>query len=410
MYSWSLLLVAAVGCNAYAFHQDYSTWMTDSLINRGREPDRFYEEAVFYRGVEYAYNRTQDPKYFSYIVDSIDQILTPNGTFITWERDPEAQKSLDDIRIGNTLLYLYQSEGDGRYKNASDFLKGFLDGHARTPLGGFWHRDDRYTNQMWLDGIYMADNFYAHYVSLFQPSNTTAWDDILLQFSLIESRTRNQTTGLLVHGYDEEKDEVWSDPITGAAPHVWNRALGWYFMALVDVLDYFPESHAGRQELLSYYQQLADAVVEFQDESGGWWLIMDPPYPGMEGNYIESSGTAMFTYGMLKGLRKGYLEDGPYLDSAHRAFDLMADEFAIANGTNCSLNWQGTVEVGSLSSNGSYEVCKAGRLATCRDFIVADMSQYYISVPPQENDFKGAGPFIYASAEIEELERQGSIS
>ncbi|GAB7366770.1 hypothetical protein MBLNU230_g0724t1 [Neophaeotheca triangularis] len=387
------LLATALGSTALPyelpFHQDYSTWMADSMVNRGIEGPEWdsrgyhYTNAVFYRGLEYAYNKTNDPKYLSEITTHIDQLLTPNGTFISWNREPGAQKSLDDILIGNSVLFLHQLHPNNTaYTGAADFLHTFLLEQSRTPSGGFWHRDDRYEDQMWLDGIYMADVFYAHYVSLFQPSNTTAWDDILLQFELIESRTRNETSGLMVHGYDEARDEVWSDPETGAAPHVWNRALGWYFMALVDVLDYFPADHRGREVLMAYYTDLAEALVRAQDpESHGWWLIMDEPYPGMEGNYIESSGSAMFVYGFLKGLRKGYLSENEYAGPAQMGYELLTDDFTVANGTNCTLNWLGTVEVGSLSGDGDYE--------------------YYISVPLQQNDLKGVGPFIYASAEIE---------
>lgn len=357
--SFLSLLATTLGASAlpYYFHQHYSSWMVDSIINRGHEPGRHYTDAVFYRGVEYVYNKTGEDKYLDYLQTSLDSILSPNGTFITWNRSPGAQKSLDDIRIGETLLFLHQMEPNNtRYLGAVEFLKDFLDGHARTPLGGFWHRDDIYTNQMWLDGIYMADTFYAHYVSLFQPDNTTAWDDILHQYTLIESRTRNETTGLLVHGYDEDRDEVWSDPETGAAPHVWNRAVGWYFMALVDILDYFPREHTGYQILMNFYTSLASALLDFQDpETHGWWLIMDPPYPGMDGNYIESSGTAMFAYGFLKGMRMGYLEEKEYRKPTQLAYELLTT-YAVANGTNCTLNWQGTVEVGSLSGNGTYDV------------------------------------------------------
>lgn len=132
--------------------------------------------------------------------------------------------------------------------------------------------------------------------------------------------------------------------------------MGWYLVALADVLDYYPTSLPGHVKLLEYFKNLAAAVLEVQDESGGWWLVIDPPYPGMKGNYIESSGTAMFTYSWLKGIRKGYLERETYFDSAEKAYNLMVDRFVAHNGTNGTLNWEGTVVVGSLSEDGSYEV------------------------------------------------------
>jgi rhamnogalacturonyl hydrolase YesR len=185
---------------------------------------------------------------------------------------------------------------------------------------------------------------------------------------------------LLVHGYDESGRPVWADEERGAAPHVWSRAVGWYFMALVEVLQVYPESLDAYSRLKEYFSSLAEALVRAQDrESGGWWLIMDEPYPGMEGNYIESSATAMFVYGFLKGVRTGLLEEG-YRTPASKAYELCLEKF-VSKHENGTLSWEGTVEVGSLSSNGSYE--------------------YYVSVPVVQNDGKGAGPFIFASTEME---------
>lgn len=207
---------------------------------------------------------------------------------------------------------------------------------------------------MWLDGLYMAETFYATYTSYFEPDNTTAWNEIALQFDLIEEHTRNHTTNLLVHGYDESKKAVWADPVTGACPNVWNRAVGWYFVALVEVLQVYPTSLPGYAKLKGYLTTLAEGVKNAQDESGGWWLVMNEPYPGMKGNYIESSATAMFAYAYLKGIRTGLIEES-YRDTAVKAYDLLTDRFLTkeANGT---LSWEGTVQVGSLNSNGSFEV------------------------------------------------------
>lgn len=145
------------------------------------------------------------------------------------------------------------------------------------------------------------------------------------------------------------------DPVTGAAPHVWDRAVGWYFMSLVDILDDFPKTHHGWQRNLRRFQSLARALKKTQDRSGGWWLIMDEPYPNDPRNYIESSGSAMFTYGLLKGIRKGYIPKKDYLGAAKRGYNLLKKDF-VSKNANGTLNFEGTVEVGSLSSNGSFEV------------------------------------------------------
>jgi len=181
---------------------------------------------------------------------------------------------------------------------------------------------------MWLDGLYMAAPFYAAYTALFQPGNTTAWDDILLQFELFEAHCRDKTTGMLRHRYDESKRAVWADQETGASPHVWIRAQGWYLMALLDVLEWFPRDHRGWVKLKGWFLDLARALKREQDSSGGWWLVMDGGYPGQKGNYIENSGTAMYTYGLLKGARNGLFaeeEKAGYVEVARRAYGLMVE-------------------------------------------------------------------------------------
>ncbi|OJJ08944.1 hypothetical protein ASPVEDRAFT_144870 [Aspergillus versicolor CBS 583.65] len=368
----SALLLATVANAA-----NYTEWLAHSFFSKGVAYSRNYAYAVLYTGVEYAYNKTGDEAYFDYIKTQLDGVLNDDGSFV----DPITDTlSLDDIRIGRNFLYLWTATGDQKYKIAADGLRKQLDFTPRNQDGGFWHRKPTYPNQMWLDGIYMASNYYAQYTSWFQPDNKTAWDDIILQYDLIEEHTRDNKTGLLFHGYDASGVAVWADPVTGAAPHIWDRAVGWYFVSLVEVLDYFPKTHAGYKRTLQRFQSLAKAIKKSQDASGGWWLIMDPQYTSDPRNYIESSASAMFTYALLRGIRKGFIPANEYSEVAQSAYSLLENEF-LSHNANGTLNWEGTVEVGSLSSNGSYE--------------------YYVSVPLVQNDYKGAGPFIYASYELE---------
>jgi len=340
--------------------------MTDSAIARGITPTRFYDTATFYRGIESVYNATANATYRSFLTSQIDAILTANGSFRSWDYNDH---QLDSIRIGSVMLYLYTSTTDDnpqqkqRYKNAADFLYDQLvNKQKKTPSGGYWHKDPRYPNQMWLDGLYMAEPFAAAYTSLFTASSEKAneeRDTILLQFDLVEQHCRNQTSGLLKHGYDESKRAVWADPVTGASPLVWIRAQGWYAMALVDTMEWFPlAGHHGHDKLRGYLLQLAQALKRTQDpESGGWWLVMDEGYPGRKGNYIESSGTAMYTYALLKGVRMGYLDKKEYLPVGKKAYEGMVERFVKkTGGPNGTLNWEGTVRVGSLDSKGDFAV------------------------------------------------------
>jgi rhamnogalacturonyl hydrolase YesR len=375
----ALLTCAPTALAAPKATQPYSTWMATSFLSKKPINNIHYVSNVLREGMQKAATWKKNATLLATVSKDISALVLKNGTMVGW--DPK-KFTLDDIRAGNNILYFWNSEGRkaDKYKTAATTIRKHLDVYPRTPTGGFWHRDPDYKDQMWLDGIYMASPFYATYTSYFEPNNATAWNDIALQFDLIEQHTRNKTTNLLYHGYDEAKKAVWADPVTGASPHVWNRALGWYFMALVEVLQVYPKTNPGYARLKGYLTTVADGIKKAQDAaSGGWWLIMDEPYPGMPGNYIESSATAMFTYAYLKGVRTGLL-DKAYRDTASKAYTGMINKFVKVE-TNGTLSWEGTVEVGSLKGDASYE--------------------YYVGVGLSENDGKGAGPFMFAATEYE---------
>ncbi|CAH0045265.1 unnamed protein product [Clonostachys solani] len=362
----------------------YLTWMADSQIKHGVEPTLAYTVSSFYSGVLRAYERTGAQKYLDYVKKGADILLYPewDGTILFYNNS----NSIDDIRIGHTFLDMYNVTGDEIYKTAAQTLRKQIDRTGRTPDGGFYHRYPTYIDQMWLDGIYMLDVYYARWTYEFEPTNNTAWDDIALQFHLIDSGTRsaNRTKGLPLHGFDVSKTQVWADPVTGASPHVWGRAVGWYICALVDTLDYFPEAHQGREQLLGYLQTLADAIVAAQDKrTKGWWLVMDPGLEGISGNYIESSASSMFVYGLFKALRLGYIKGDKFKKAALDGYNLMTDTFATSRKNDGALQYEWTVQTGSLSSNGTFE--------------------YYASQPLFENDLKGVAPFLFASYEYELL-------
>jgi rhamnogalacturonyl hydrolase YesR len=188
------------------------------------------------------------------------------------------------------------------------------------------------------------------------PRLTVPTDDIVLQWDKITAITLDPDTNLPFHGYDEGKKAVWADPETGVAPIIWSRAVGWYIWSLVEVLHLFPRNHPGWERLLGYYTTVADGLKRAQDpESHGWWLVMNEPYPGKEGNYFESSAAAMFTYGWLAGLREGWLDEAEYAGPATKAYEHLIEDFVTENA-NGTLTWEGTVEVGSLGSNATFEV------------------------------------------------------
>jgi rhamnogalacturonyl hydrolase YesR len=199
----------------------------------------------------------------------------------------------------------------------------------------------------WLDGIYMGDMFYGQYTHDLDSNNLTAWgkpyhclltcstcklyliDDIALQFNVmfahtIQNATAPNNTGLLYHGYDYSKKAIWASPDRGHSPEVWDRALGWYFMSLVDILTIFPEWHPGYSSFLEILQRLAPKLRDAADaQTGVWWLVMTQP--GRTGNYFESSGSSMFVYALLKAVRLGYVQDpdGSIVAAATKAYQYM---------------------------------------------------------------------------------------
>jgi unsaturated rhamnogalacturonyl hydrolase len=238
---------------------------------------------------------------------------------------------------------------------------------------------------MWLDGLYMAEPFYAEYAATFH--ETAAFDDIAKQFILMETHARDPKTGLLYHGWDESKQQRWADPATGHSPNFWDRAMGWYAMALVDTLDYFPQDHPQRTQLLAILNRLAQAVAKYQDpKTGLWYQVLDK---GTEkGNYVEASGSSMFVYALAKAVRNGYLPE-KFLAVANRGYKGLTAEF-IKTDPNGQANLDGTVSVAGLGGNpyrdGSY--------------------QYYLSEKVVRNDPKGIGAFLMASNEMDIASKQ----
>ncbi len=264
----------------------------------------------------------------------------------------------------------------------TDLLRSQLRTHPRTNEGGFWHKKI-YPYQMWLDGLYMGEPFYAEYSATFSEDN---WNDIANQFVWMEQHTRDPKTGLLYHGWDESKQQLWADKTTGRSPHVCGRAMGWYAMALVDTLEQFPKDHPRRAELVAILNRTAVAIEKYQDEkSGVWWDIVD--LGNREKNYLESSGSAMFVYSIARGVREGYLPER-FMKVATRGWTGTKREFIRTNAKG-EMDWEGTVSVSGLGGNpyrdGSFN--------------------YYMSEKLRTNDAKGLGPAIKAALEMESYER-----
>jgi len=337
-----------------------------------------YDMGVVLKGFEGIWTNTGDISYFNSIQKKIDYFVKDDGSIRNYELD---EYNLDHVNNGKLVLLLYRVLGREKYKKATDLLRSQLKTHPRTKEGGFWHKKI-YTNQMWLDGLYMGGPFYAEYAMLFEGS---AFDDIANQFIWMERHARDPKTGLLYHAWDESKEQKWANKATGTSPLFWARAMGWYADALVDALDYFPADHPKRRSLIDILNRLVNAIEKQQDKATGlWYDVMNYNGPGKEKNYFEASASCQVTYAIAKGVRKGYLAAAK-LAIAKKAYAGIIKRFIkVENGQT---NFYGTVKVSGLGGNpyrdGSFE--------------------YYMSEPVIVNDPKGIGAFLLASTEMEKL-------
>ncbi|HRX11022.1 MAG TPA: glycoside hydrolase family 88 protein [Draconibacterium sp.] len=286
--------------------------------------------------------------------------------------------NIDNIRPGNNMLELFERSKDEKYKIAAETLVSQMETHPRTNSGGFWHKKI-YPYQMWLDGLYMASPFLARYARDF---NQPKWfDEVIFQLQEVYKNTLDAKTGLVYHAWDESREQRWCNPETGQSKHFWSRATGWYMMAMIDVLDYLPEDHPGRQSIIEILNKLSEALLKVRDEKTGlWYQVLDRG--GDEGNYLEASGTAMFIYTFAKGAKMGYL-DKRYLEIAEKAFDSMVE------------NMVKTGDDGLPVLTNTCGACGLGG-DPYRD---ADYN-YYITEKQIDNDQKGVAPFILAAIEL----------
>jgi len=339
-----------------------------------------YSNGFFLNGLCYFDEITGEEKYLDYVRQWMDLFVRDDGSMDTVKYNRQKYR-LDDVLPGRSLLYLYEKTKDEKYLKAAEELLGQIKHQPRTSEGGYWHKKI-YEWQMWLDGIYMSDVFMLQYASLL--NKPQYYDEAIFQMKLIYKHTLDTVTGLLYHGWDESKSAIWANPATGRSPEFWGRGMGWYMMALVDALDYIPESHPGRGDILDMLKQVSGSIMKYQDqETGLWYQVIDKA--DKDGNWPETSCTAMFAYSFLKAYKKGYL---PVLfkNSAYKAYEGLKKGYIYFDDSG-KLYLTGTVKVGTLNvevSNGSFE--------------------YYVSVDRRVNDFKGIGALLYLAIADEYLE------
>ena len=349
------------------------------MIENAKKPRWTYTFGLVAKSMLELTRHTGDSAYFYYTKNYADSLINSFGQIKTYEKE---SYNIDNISPGKILFDLYAVTKNSKYKAALDTLRNQMITHPRTSEGGFWHKL-KYPHQMWLDGLFMASPFLAEYgVNYDEPA---LFDEVVNQLKLVAKHTYDEKTGLFYHGWDESRQQFWADKNAGTSPGFWSRSMGWYSAALVDVLEFLPENTQGRDSLLTIVNTLASAIKKYQDPvSGTWYQVTDQG--DREGNYLESSASALFVYFLSKSLNNNYIR-ADFRPTIQKGFEGMIRNFIREeeNGTFTITNCCAVAGLGGEKGNrdGSFE--------------------YYISEPVIENDPKSVGAFIFAAIEFEKL-------
>lgn len=357
---------------------DAPIWNIEN-IRLGKPAHWNYIDGCMMTSLYTIYKQSDDKKYLAFIDSFIDYYVFEDGSVRGYKLEAY---NLDNLNEGRILFDLYKETGKEKYRKAIDLLFRQIKEQPRTEYGNFWHKAI-YPDQVWLDGMYMSEVFYTRYVAEIGGGD---FSEIVKQFKSVFDHMYDRDKRLYYHGWDCSKKSFWADKRTGLSKNFWLRSIGWYCVALTDVLSYLPESAKDAKEQLGgIFKTTIEGLEQYIDpETNMFWQVVDQI--GREGNYAETSGSAMISYAMMKGARLGYL-DGRFAKIGENVFNGICDKYL--KETDGKLNLGGICLVAGLGPennprrDGSYE--------------------YYISEPVVENDAKGTGPFVMAYTEIKQL-------
>ena len=349
-------------------------------IRSGAKPSWNYIDGCMIKAILELYGITKEEKYLAFADHFIDYFVNEDGSIKSY--DPE-EYNIDNVNAGKTLFDLYKLTNKEKYRKAIDVIYSQVINQPRTKEGNFWHKKI-YPNQIWLDGLYMGQPFYMQYEVEYNECKNCM--DSYKQFLNVHKLLRDEKTGLYYHAYDSSREMYWCDKETGVSKNFWLRALGWYAMALIDTMAVMPEAMAEEKATLrDIYQELIDAMLKYQSESGMWYQVVDRTEE--ERNYLETSGTAIFAYAIMKSVRLGYLPE-EYFQYGKKAFDGTCEKYL--SEVNGELELGGICLVAGLGG------------VTRRD----GSFEYYMSEPVVKNEAKGVAPLILAYIEVLHRQKQ----
>ena len=401
-------------------YQHYSEWLTYSemkrvpesyLLDFSKKPKWSYVMGIELEGMLDTYLRYGGDDILKYCKMYTDKMIAENGDITGYNI---LDYNLDNIRTGHFVTRMYQNWPEAKNLLAMQTMMKQLQDQPRTIADKvFWHKAI-YAYQVWLDGIFMGLPFRVLTAPIMEktqkarknrkvPTTQSIYDDAVNQLNITYQRTLDPKTGLNRHAYDETRKTFWADKETGLSQHCWGRAQGWFTMALIEVLDALPEDYTRRGEVIDLLKKDFDAILKWQDKKSGlWYQVMDSPK--REGNYLESTCSAMFTYALLKAYRKGYV-DSQYRDAGIKAYKGMIKNFIKVHADK-TISLTQCCSVAGLGPAATPEVEAAMKQINPKGQVKENKKrdgsyEYYLSEPIRDNDAKGVGPFLWASLEME---------
>lgn len=358
---------------------DAPIWNIEN-IKHGKKAGWNYIDGCMMTSLYTIYEMTKNKKYIEFIDKFVDFYVFEDGNIRGYELDTY---NVDNLNEGRVLFDLYRETKKEKYKKGIDLLYSQVKEQPRTPQGNFWHKKI-YPNQVWLDGLYMAQVFYTRYESEFNDKRN--YKDIVDQFQNVYDIMYDREKRLYYHGYDSSKQAFWSNKNTGLSKSFWLRSVGWYTVGLIDAISYFDDRKRElKDKLCKIFKDTIEGLERYIDkEKHMFWQVVDQG--GREGNYLETSGSAMIAYAMMKGARLNIV-DKKFSKLGKEIFDGICSEYL-------------TQREGKLNLGG---ICLMAGLGPETNRKRDGTFEYYISEPVVENDAKGTGPFVMAYTEIKQI-------